>query len=75
MVKLLRLFFCFILLALQAVATKDFITNSTTPSMCSFLSFCAMYNKHYSSAEELNLRFGIFLQNKAFIDNYPPSTF
>lgn len=62
-------------IALQAFADVNYVATSTTPQLCSFLSYCAMFNKHYSSTAELNMRFGIFLASNNFITNYPPSSF
>jgi ferredoxin-like protein FixX len=40
-----------------------------------FLDFAAKFNRHYQSTEDMDSRFGLYLQTKNMIDNAPLSTF
>ena len=39
------------------------------------MEYCAKFNRQYSSSEEFDMRFGLYLKTKAMIENEPQSTF
>ena len=71
----MRILSSFTVLALQVFALSPNLDNATIEEKQGFLSFCAKNNRHYSSSEEMDNRFGLYMKTKNMIDNAPPSTF